>query len=163
MGLIGIGVLGILLGGAGAVVFRRRARVADALVRALVSGGCGVVAVAAVLALSGSEPARLVLYPTLPGGPWVLQMDQLSSWFLLILGLVGAATTWYGAGYLRRHTESHSVAASHASLSVLLAAMIGVFVAQAAVAFLLAWEAMALSAYLLIIFEYDRPRCGAPG
>ena len=163
MGLIGLGVLGILLGGAGAVLFRRRARVADALVRTLVSGGCGVVAVAAALALGGSGSARLVLHPTLPGGPWVLQMDRLSSWFLLILGLVGAATTWYGAGYLRRRAGSHSVAASHASLSVLLAAMIGVFVAQAAVAFLLAWEAMALSAYLVIVFEHDQAQVRRAG
>jgi hypothetical protein len=55
------------------------------------------------------------------------------------------------------------VAATHALLALLLAAMVMVLAARAVLLFMLAWETMALSAYLLILYEGEQRRVRRDG
>ena len=102
-------------------------------------------------------------YRRLPGGPWIVALDPLSAWFLLLIALVGAATAVYGVTYLAAERGHRPVAHAHVGIAVLLAAMMGVVVAQAAVLFLLAWEIMAVSAYFLIVYEGERAEVARAG
>jgi len=154
--LVGAGVLLILLGGAVVLLLRRHARFSEWAFGLAVTAGCGVSGLAAVRALSGPPAAPWVLRPTLPGGVWVIALDGLSAWFLLLLAIAGGITTVFGVAYMRRERAHGPVAMVHFAWAILLAAMIGVLVAQSAVLFLLTWEVMAMSAYFLIMFEHDR-------
>jgi formate hydrogenlyase subunit 3/multisubunit Na+/H+ antiporter MnhD subunit len=91
-----------------------------------------------------------------PGGLWTIAIDPLSAWFLLILCCVGAPATIYGASFLGVERGRRPVAVAHALLALLLAAMIVALAARAVVLFMLAWETMALSAFLLIMFEGEQ-------
>src|SRR4029078_6442219 len=93
---------------------------------------------------------------TLPGGLWIVGLDALSAWFLLLIALVGVITAAYGVTCLGEEGSHRSVAPAHVGFALLLAAMMGVVVAQAAVLFLVAWEIMAVTAYLLIVYEGER-------
>jgi hydrogenase-4 component B len=157
----GIGL--ILSGGATAVVFRRAAPVADMLFRSLTVLGCLLAAVPAVSTLLGHAPPTRTWEPSLPGGAWVVALDPLSAWFLLLIALVGAATAVYGVSYLGPERSDRRVAAAHLGFAVLVAGMMGVVVAQAAVLFLMAWEVMAVSAYFLIVYEAERPGVARAG
>ncbi len=150
------GVSLILAGGAGAVLFRRWPRAADRLYAALILGGCTLGAVSAIGTLSGSPASAASLSGSLPGGPWAFALDPLSSWFLLAILGVGAAAGVFGTTYLALERGHRNVAAAHALFAVLLVGLTGVVTAQAIVPFLAAWEVMALSAYLLVMFESDR-------
>jgi hydrogenase-4 component B len=154
--LIGAGVLLVLLGGASALALARKAGAADGIFGVSVIGGCAALAVAALRVLSGTPAESWVLEPTLPGGAWVLGLDALSAWFLLLLGIVGGITTLYGGAYLEPERAHRPVAATQATWAVLLASMVVVLSARSALLFLVAWEVMALSAYFLIVFEHDR-------
>ena len=156
MSLVASGVLLILLGGTGSILLSRYSRLSDWVFGLGVAGGCGVSAVAALLMLRGTQVGTWMLLPTLPGGAWVMALDGLSAWFLLLLTIVGGVTTLFGITYMRRERAHGSVPSVHVTWAILLAAMIGVLVAQSAVLFLLAWEVMAVSAYFLIMFEHDR-------
>jgi hydrogenase-4 component B len=157
----GIGL--ILGGGVAAVLLRRRPRAADASFRVLVVAGCALAAVPAVSTLLGNPSRPVTWQPSLPGGPWIVGLDALSAWFLLLIATVGAAAAAYGVSYLAAERGHRSVAPAHAGLAVLLAGMMGVVVAQAAVLFLLTWELMAVSAYLLIVHEGERAEVARAG
>ena len=87
-----------------------------------------------------------------------LRVDALSALFLVVLGLVGAATSAYGIGY-----GPHGTHGTHGSggapgrdrtavaYPVFLASLALVFGAGDAFAFLLAWELMALSSAALVV------------
>jgi len=153
--LIGAGVLLILSGGVSALVFRPWPRAADGAFRVLLLAGCLVISVPTLSVLRGSRVASVSMLPSLPGGVWTMGLDALSAWFLLLLCLVAAAATLYGVTYLAPERDHRGVTSAHAIFAAFLAAMVGVFTASAAVLFLLVWEAMALGAYLLIVFEHE--------
>ncbi|MBI4521401.1 MAG: hydrogenase, partial [Gemmatimonadetes bacterium] len=170
--LFGAGVLLILAAGVAAVVLSRKPQAADFAFRALFVGGCVAGLTAAVGTLGGEATPAVRVAATVPGGPWVFGLDALSAIFLLAIFGVGAASAWYGVSYLARDpipTQTSvgvgtpgrdrsrgGVALAHLFLAILVAAMALVVVAQAVVPFLIAWEVMALAAYVLIVFEQQR-------
>ncbi len=163
MSLLEWGIGLILGGGAAAGVFRHHPRTADALFRILIVAGCILAAVPAVAALMGNSPPARIWEPSVPGGSWIVALDALSAWFLLVIAAVGAATAAYGVTYLAPERPHRSVVSAHAGFAVLLAGMMGVVLAQAAVLFLMAWELMAVSAYFLIVYEGERAEVARAG
>ena len=154
--VLGAGLGLILLGGIASLALARAPRLGDVVTSVLVVLGLVVcIGVGAAALFSGTR--LMVSIPTsVPGGPWAIAIDPLSAWFLVLLGLVGAAAMPYGIRYLAPERGHRPVAVAHALVALLLAAMVVVVVAHSAVLFLLAWEIMAVSAYFLIMFEGER-------
>jgi formate hydrogenlyase subunit 3/multisubunit Na+/H+ antiporter MnhD subunit len=150
-----IGLVLILAAGVAAVALRRRPAAADACFRLFLVAGCIGIGARAWAGLGG-ETGSLVLQVTLPGGPWVLGLDPLSAWFVLILAVGAAVSGLYGVSYLSRERGHRPVAAAHAMFALLVSAMVVVFLSQSALCFLIAWEVMAVTAYLLIVFEDEQ-------
>lgn len=156
MNTFGSGVLLVLVAGALPLLFRNSSRFSDGAFRLAVIAGCGLAAVPALRVLLGAPLSPIAFSTTLPGGPWVVGMDGLSAWFVLLLCIVTAAAAGFGVTYLARERPHRNVGPPHALFALLVAAMLGVFTARAVVPFLLAWELMAVSAYLLILFDHER-------
>lgn len=101
----------------------------------------------------------------LPGPANVLRMDGLSALFSLIIVWVSAAGTFYTKGYLSRVQKI----SSNLSLSLhyfaylwLPASMILSILAVDGTSFLLGWELMTFSTFVLVLFEaYDRSKIQA--
>jgi hydrogenase-4 component B len=127
------------------------------LFRLLVAAGCIVGSLPAFTVLAGGAPRRASVPVHVPGGPWVLGIDALSAWFLLIVFSVGAAAALYGVSYLGRGHDPARASRAHLLLSFLLISLALVVTAAAAMPFLMAWELMAIWAYLLIVFENEKP------
>ena len=116
----------------------------------------------ALLGLAGALPVLL-------GGPaasltfhfWgvaaSLEVDALSAAFLLPLHLVAALGLVYGKGYLALDAAKGSGRWVRVFFGLLVAAMNLVFIARQGVLFLVAWEAMAMAAMLLMATEHERP------
>jgi formate hydrogenlyase subunit 3/multisubunit Na+/H+ antiporter MnhD subunit len=83
-------------------------------------------------------------------------LDALSAWFLVIVLGVGGTTAIYGIPYLTSERGHRRVGGAHLLLAVLLVALAGVVTARTVIAFLAAWEVMAVSAYLLVVFEHEQ-------
>ena len=154
---LGGGILLILVAAAVALLLPYRPRSSDAVFRVLVMAGSVLASIPAAGVLLGVEVPPVSFTTTLPGGSWVVGLDRLSAWFVLLLSIVAVAAVSYGVSYLAKEGSHRSVGPAHALFALLLAAMLGVFVARAAVPFLLAWEIMAVSAYLLIVFDHGHP------
>jgi formate hydrogenlyase subunit 3/multisubunit Na+/H+ antiporter MnhD subunit len=154
--LVAVGLALIVLAGLAAPAARRPA-VGETLFRVLLGAGCIIGTVPAFAVLAGATVRDVRLAGTTPFGPWVFGLDALSAVFLLAVLSVGAACAFYGLAYLAHERGHRPVGAAHLLLAVLVAALAVTVVARAALPFLIAWEVMAVAAYLLVVLEHERP------
>lgn len=116
--------------------------------------GLGALGVLGALGLSGGHLAG-ALPLGLPPLDLSWRLTPLSGLFLLLLAVVGAASTLYAPTYLA-HAEPRKARTAAAVLPAFLASMALVLLAAGAVAFLLAWECMSLTSYALVMTDGER-------
>ncbi len=154
--LVGVGLAVILAAGGCVLLLRRRPILAERIFTVFVAGGAATAAASAVAVLMDGRARMVRVASGVPGGAWIFGLDRLSAWFLLTVLGVGTAAAIYGTDYLAPERHERPTAAAHALLAVLLVALAGVVTSQAVVPFLIAWEVMAVSAFLLVIFESEQ-------
>ena len=113
----------------------------------------GLVLAAGAFGAVGAPPQSAVLPLGLPDLPFHLRVDALSAFFLLLLGVAGAAVSVYSAGYFRE-SEGAAPGLLCFQYHAFLAAMALVLVADDAYAFMVAWEAMALASFFLVTTDH---------
>jgi hydrogenase-4 component B len=131
------------------------------------AAGRGLVAVCALVGtVSGLALGAICLgaglAPTfsasfLPLTGFMLRIDGLSAFFLIVIGVVGGAVAVYGFGYSAAYEGRYSLRQLGAMLNILLLSLSVQVMADNALTFLIAWEAMSLSAYLMVLTEHDQP------
>jgi hydrogenase-4 component B len=162
--LILLGLAILVFGGLIALVLSRRPVAAVTLGAGSTIAGCLVGLAGLVGVFVYGQPARLVLPWNTPlGGSFAVSVDGLSALFLgLVLGFSVLAAL-YGAEYLLAYKNRKNLGLSWFFLSVLVASMALVCLAANGLLFLLAWEAMSLSSYFLVMFEHERPEVRRAG
>lgn len=113
----------------------------------------GLASLGASLQTLAGEGGSFGLEPFWALGPMHLQLDALSGWFLLLTGFVGLAVTFYSAGYYAR--PGHDDRRVRTLLPITLGSLLLIVAADDMVTFLVAWEAMAVLAYLLVALGGD--------
>jgi formate hydrogenlyase subunit 3/multisubunit Na+/H+ antiporter MnhD subunit len=131
------------------------ARVASALGAASAVAGCVLGIVYAVGALVDGEKSGLALAWQIPYGAFRIEIDALSAFFLVPVFSLSAAAAVYGHDYLLAYRARKSLGVPWLAYGVLVSSMAIVVVARQAVLFLVAWEVMSLSAYVLVTFEHE--------
>lgn len=155
LGFAGILILALLgLGAVGAF-----AKGSPDLSRVVVYGASGILAlvlfaIALLYLLGAGQPIGMVLPLGLPWLQAHLRLDSLSAYFLLIVNLIGGLAAVYGLGYGRHEEEPERVLPF---FPVFLAGMNLVPLADDAFVFLVAWEAMSLASWLLVLTSHRRP------
>lgn len=92
----------------------------------------------------------------IPYGSFAVGLDSLSALFLLIIFILGAVTALYGLEYLEHYYGKKNIGSVWLLFNVLIAGMVLVVIARNAVFFLLAWEAMSISSFFLVLFEGEK-------
>jgi hydrogenase-4 component B len=128
---------------------------ADLSVAAAVVGGVLVVITAATWL--GGARGSLSLPISTPLGGFAVRASPLAATFLLLTGLVGTGISLFTAGYTPHVGGPLRQACVHGLLNLSFAAIILVLAAANAFTFLLAWEVMVISTYVLVTVEFDRP------
>lgn len=130
----------------------------------------GRVAVAGVILLSiiSSIPSvKALMGDTLAfllQGSWVtgtimVQIDPLSAWFILIINFTFITSVIYGDRYMQEYIQLKQNLGMHWIFYILThAGLIAVCALHNAIAFLIAWEIMAVGAFFLVIFEGNKPQ-----
>ncbi len=152
--LTGLGVIAVLL-----VPVERKPPVlatfgAAGAAALLVAGAAGLVAEKSVAFAYGHF---------LSFGALRLGLDPLSALFVLITGAVGLPVAIFSAAYLRRYQDDYDLGYFGLLYHLFLAAIIGVLIARDVFTFLVAWEAMSVLSYLLVIYENDHDEAAQAG
>ncbi len=134
-----------------AIILSGRAK-ASTLIYVLSGLLCLVLAVTGFWLLAARAEPSALRVPV--GLPWLganLRIDALSALFLMLLGLGGAAASFYGVGYGRHEHEPHRVLPFFPGF---LGAMTLVLMADDAFTFLISWEVMSLLSWVLVLANH---------
>lgn len=121
---------------------------------AVVASAIGLLS--AVRTLLGPSTDGLSFPWQVPGGRVVLAVDPLSAFFLVPVFTLGGLGALYGRKYIFAYRNDRSQGVPWLGYNVLLASMVLVVAARHALLFLVAWELMSLSSFVLITFEHER-------
>ena len=106
----------------------------------------------AVMVLSGGDIVSTPLHTAF--GEYQLRLDALSAWFIIIINIISLAGSFYGQEYLGHYPDRKADLKVHyALLPVFHASMIYVTLLNDLFLFIVVWEIMSLSSFLLILFE----------
>ncbi len=87
-----------------------------------------------------------------------IRIDALSGWFILMMNFTVLTGILYGRRYMKHYENKSGMIPLHfVSFILNHVSMIGIFCVQNSLAFLYVWEMMALSSFILVIFEYKKP------
>jgi len=130
--------------------------------RAQDAGAYGAVAasvaglIPSVQTLLSGRTATLCLPWPVPLGSLTLTLDPLAAFFLVPMFILTGLSAVYGVDYLRHYAGKKPLGLAWAAFNALTAAMALVFTAGNAVLFMLGWELMAASSFLLVLFEHEK-------
>jgi hydrogenase-4 component B len=113
--------------------------------------------------LWGGQTFRGVLWTIRSVGTLTVRLDRLSALFLLVAAVVVLASSIFSASYLKRYAGHYSLRTFNAWYLLLCVSIAWVLVASDVFGFLVAWELMAISSYLLVNFEHQREGTAAAG
>ena len=84
-----------------------------------------------------------------------VRIDYLSAWFILVISFTFLTGAWYGLQYMKKYADQPDNLALHAAAFILLyTSLIDICVVQNSIVMLVVWEIMALSSFVLVIFEH---------
>jgi hydrogenase-4 component B len=128
----------------------------------------GIVTVSAVIIISiltGSIAFRtllggsyeILLTGTVLFGTVKISVDALSAWFILTINFTMITGVLYGFNYMKKYSERSGDLTLHC-IAFMLAhfALLGICSVQNGFIFLILWELMALSVFILVIFEHTK-------
>jgi hydrogenase-4 component B len=127
----------------------------------LVAGALAVISGGQVLC-GRMSPLTSLAWP-LPGAAITLQIDALSAFFLLVIGLVSGLSALYGVAYLESYQGHKNLGLVWFFYHLLFAGMLVVVTSRNAVLFLVAWEVMAVASFFLVMFEHEQPEVTKAG
>ena len=103
------------------------------------------------------------LWTIQPLGTLSVSLDRLSALFLFVAAVVVLASSVFSPSYLKRYLGHYSLKALNAWYLLLFASIALILIADDALLFLLAWEAMSITSYLLVNFENERDESSHAG
>lgn len=98
-----------------------------------------------------------------PLGTLSVALDRLSALFLFVAAAITLASSIFSGSYLRRYLGHYSLRTFNAWYLLLFASIVLILIAADALLFLIAWEAMSISSYLLVNFEHQREESSRAG
>lgn len=91
-------------------------------------------------------------------GPVLLKIDALSAWFILTINFTIITGAIYGFNYMKSYIDRKSDITLHCIAFILAHfTLLGICSVQNGFVFLLLWELMAISMFVLVIFDHHKP------
>ncbi|MSP11483.1 MAG: hydrogenase 4 subunit B [Chloroflexi bacterium] len=166
--LVLIVLVAIHLAGAVAVYLTRQESLLTRQLNGIFGIAGGVMAlILALIGLQRNLPGSgstvlLSLEGVMPFAPLEFTLDRLSSFFLLLIAVVGIPVSLYSIDYMREYVSHPDQPGAHAynlglfgvAYQIFILSMILVVLASTTFTFLFLWELMALASYFLVVFEH---------
>jgi hydrogenase-4 component B len=112
--------------------------------------------VPAVKAL-GANAIDVAICRNLVFGNISFHVDSLSAWFILIINITCVNGAFYGIGYMKSyHVQKANLSMHWVMFLLFQSSMLWVCMVQNGLVFLVVWELMSLSSFLLVIFEHGK-------
>ncbi len=122
----------------------------------IIASAVGAVASLAHI-VSGNDKITIEIFKSaIPFVSASLTVDKLSAYFVLGLSVLTLCVSIYSIGYISHYYGKRNVGIFNFLYSTFILSMIFVMTAGNAVFFLIAWEAMSVISYFLVVFESEK-------
>ncbi len=142
------------IGAITSLVFQKFPRVSN-------MASCGFASLASCIGIGwslwvmlGERTYSFVFTTTIPLLDISLRVDPFAAFFMLITSTIAFCASLYGMGYMTHYYGVYNIGAFGFFYNLFIASMLLVFSAQQALYFLLVWEVMSLTSYVLVTFEH---------
>lgn len=124
-----------------------------------ITGGTAFLAslagIASAVLVLGGDRFQVVAPGWFPFTAFVLNMDALAGFFVLVISLIGTAASLYSLSYLEEYAARNPGVLGFL-YNTFIASMILVVTAGDAFYFLIFWEVMTLTSYFLVVYEHNQ-------
>jgi hydrogenase-4 component B len=163
MGLMLTSLAVLFSGGIAAAFSNGPGKAASRIGAASCVAGAVLAVIAAGTVLWTGIEADLRLAWQVPFASFYIAIDPLSAFFIITISLVCALAAIYGTAYLDAWRGKKNLGAAWCFFNLLFASMLLVVVSRNGILFLVAWEAMSLSSFFLVMFEHEKPEVREAG
>lgn len=148
-------LVSVSLGGALLSIATSRWERACRAVPFIASAGASVIGllIALDVLLEGGEVSLTMPTAVAALGHFTFAVDRLSAFFVLVISSLALCVSIYSIGYTREYAGRYSPATMGLLFNIFLLSLYLVVTASNAVLFLIMWETMSLSSYLLVVYE----------
>ena len=122
----------------------------------LLFGGVAAITACATYAILHAQSINLTLLHITPAMSLIFHLDRLSSFFVIIIGIVSACAVIYSMSYIEHYANSARVQLLTSLMALFILTMMLVVTASNTFAFLFFWELMSLSSFFLVMFDRDK-------
>lgn len=153
--LLIITLLTTLAAGCVTLIFKRWQDIAKIL-SAVFFSISGVAAVATGLnVLSNHAQYSYAVTTGFPGFSCQFQLDTLSAFFFMLIGIVVFGLALFIPGYLRHYTPRRPLTSISISTAIFVFGMYLVVLAGDVISFMFAWELMSIASYFLVAYDHQ--------
>jgi hydrogenase-4 component B len=154
-----LAVIALYIAGAVLPLFFREARRAkvSAFVPAALASSLTVALAASILVSGAVVRISSVLAVSVPSIGFAFYVDGIAAFFMLIIGLVATAVSVYSLGYSGAYGGKYSIRSLGFLLNLFVLSMVLVTATDNVFSFLVFWELMSLTSFLLVIYEDEKP------
>jgi formate hydrogenlyase subunit 3/multisubunit Na+/H+ antiporter MnhD subunit len=86
-----------------------------------------------------------------------IRIDYLSAWFMLLISFTFLSGAWYGVQYMKQYINQGDNITLHIVAFILVyTSLVDICIVQNGLVMLIIWEMMALSSFVIIIFEHTK-------
>lgn len=141
-----------------ALLFMKRQKICNIVTNALCMIGsiAGLIGSLDFIFNSSGNLAWTMVDSNIPFLKLDISIDKLSAFFVATLSILVLAVSIYSIGYISHYYGKRNVGLFNFLYSGFIFSMLVVIVSANAVLFLIAWEAMAVVSYLLVVFESEQ-------
>ena len=136
--------------------FTSKNKIVNYVAHGMAALGC-LAAILCAIIIFNSGKIELITPWVMFAEPVYIRLDYLAAYFLLIIGVAGCAASVYAIGYSKEYLEDGCRYRVMASLyNAFLLSMILVVSVSHVAAFVIVWEIMALTSFLLVNYEHTK-------
>ena len=150
--LIGSFIAGAVL----SLIFAKQKPLANNLSNsfAMVGSAAGILLGGSILLFQNEW--NLVIATSLPLFSISLHLDMLAGYFMLLVGTIGLAGSFFGIGYMRHYFKAYNSGAFGFFYNFFLLSLFLVVTASNSLYFIFVWEIMTLTSFFLVMFKRSR-------
>jgi formate hydrogenlyase subunit 3/multisubunit Na+/H+ antiporter MnhD subunit len=113
---------------------------------------------AGMLVLINQQKVSYQIYSSFPNIVLHFALDPLSSFFLVIIGIIVTSIAFYGPSYMCSYERHHSVVSMSFFTGLFVSGMYLVLLAHDIFTFMLSWELMSVSSYFLVAYHHEHEK-----
>ncbi|WP_455576871.1 proton-conducting transporter transmembrane domain-containing protein [Anaerosinus sp.] len=156
-------VVCFVMGGIFPFVFNRYQQLANTIANACTFFGGVLTTALSMKVLRSGVPIDIDGWRIVGSIGMNFHFDALSAFFLLVIGVMSTIIPFYAFGYAQKYFKSKRAGWLGGLVNIFILSLVGVVGVDNSLTFMIFWEFMALTSFLLVMFDHEQAKVRSGG